>query len=416
MTSFEPQALTSSLDIQRVRADFPTLEQRVNDRPLVYLDNAATAQKPVHVINTLTTYYTAQNSNVHRGVHTLSQQATDEYEAARKRVQSFIRATHSHEIIFTRGTTESINIVASSYGRQHLNAGDEVLISTMEHHSNIVPWQMISEEKGAQVRVIPINEKGEIEFDAFLGMLSERVKILAICHISNSLGTINPIERMIAEAHKRGICVVIDGAQAAPHMRIDVQKLDVDFYAFSSHKMFGPTGVGILYGKEQHLEEMPPYQGGGDMIDTVTFEKTTYNKLPHKFEAGTPHIAGIIGLGAAIDYLEELGFDAIGQYEKDLLDYATERLKAIDGLRIVGTADRKASVISFLLDGIHPYDTGSILDRLGIAVRTGHHCTQPLMDHWNLPGTARASLALYNTREDIDALVSGIQQVKTFFE
>ena len=409
-------SVASNFDVQRIRAAFPNLHREVHGNPLVYLDNAATAQKPQLVIDRLNRYYTSENSNVHRGVHTLSQEATEAYEGARERIRAFINASSNHEVIYTRGTTEAINLVASSFGRKNLSAGDEVLISTMEHHSNIVPWQMVCEETGATLRVIPISKEGDIEYDAFLSMLCERTKILAVCHISNTLGTINPLDRMVADAHRFGATVVVDGAQAVPHMQVDVQALDVDFYCFSSHKMFGPTGIGILYGKESLLEAMPPYQGGGDMIDTVSFEKTTYNTLPHKFEAGTPHIAGGIGLGAAVEYMESVGLDAIAEYEHELLEYGTEQLLSIEGVRIIGTAPHKASVLSFLIGDIHPYDTGTILDRLGIAVRTGHHCTQPLMDHWGLPGTARASLAFYNTREDIDALVAGIRKVKTFFE
>ena len=408
-------AISAALDIEKIRSEFPILSRKVYDQPLVYLDNAASSQKPQAVIDRLNAYYTAENSNVHRGVHKLSQEATDQYEGAREKVRAFINAAHSHEVIYTRGTTDAINLVASSFGRHHLTEGDEVLISTMEHHSNIVPWQMICEERGAHLKVLPITPEGAIEFDTFVGMLTERTKILALCHVSNSLGTINPIARMTEEAHKRDIVVVVDGAQAVPHMRVDVQRLDVDFYCFSSHKMFGPTGIGILYGKENLLESMPPYQGGGDMIDVVSFEKTTYNTLPHKFEAGTPHIAGGIGLGAAIDYMEAVGLEAIEAYEHELLDYGTRTLSEIPGVRLVGTAPEKASVLSFLVGDIHPYDAGTILDRLGIAVRTGHHCTQPLMDHWNIPGTVRASLAFYNSTSDIDTLAAGIQKVKTLF-
>ena len=413
--SIQSPAIAPALDIEKIRSDFPTLSRKVYDQPLVYLDNAATSQKPQYVIDRLSAYYTQENSNVHRGVHKLSQDATDAYEEAREKVRSFINAAQSHEVIYTKGTTDAINLVASTYGRTHLNAGDEVLISTMEHHSNIVPWQMVCEERGAHLKVIPITPEGAIKYDAFLEMLSERTKILAICHISNSLGSINPVARMTKEAHDRGIAVVVDGAQAVQHMRVDVQALDVDFYCFSSHKMFGPTGIGILYGKEALLDAMPPYQGGGDMIDVVSFEKTTYNSLPHKFEAGTPHIAGGIGLGAAISYLESVGIESIAAYEHDLLGYATRQLSEIEGLRLIGTAPEKTSVLSFLVDDIHPYDTGTILDRMGIAVRTGHHCTQPLMDHWNLLGTVRASLAFYNSKADIDALVAGIKKVKSFF-
>ena len=415
MHTSEP-SIVPALDVQQIRLDFPNLHRQVHGQPLVYLDNAATAQKPKAVIDRLNQYYRQENSNVHRGVHTLSQEATDAYEGAREQIRRFINASSNHEVIYTRGTTESINLVASTFGRSQLTAGDEVLISTMEHHSNIVPWQMLCEEKGAHLRVIPIHASGELDYDAFLSMLSERTRILGICHVSNTLGTINPLDRMIKDAHRYDAAVVVDGAQAVPHMQVDVQALDVDFYAFSSHKMFGPTGIGILYGKEALLEAMPPYQGGGDMIDNVSFEKTTYNTLPHKFEAGTPHIAGGIGLGAAVAYMESVGLEAIAHYEKELLDYGTNVLESIEGVRIIGTASTKASVLSFLIGDIHPYDTGTILDRLGIAVRTGHHCTQPLMDHWGLPGTARASLAFYNSKEDIDALAAGIDKVKTFFE
>ncbi|MFK7844995.1 MAG: aminotransferase class V-fold PLP-dependent enzyme [Rhodothermales bacterium] len=401
-----------SFDIAKIRADFPALNQEVHGRPLVYLDNGATSQKPAFVIDRVQAYYANENSNIHRGVHFLSQQATDAYELARAKVRQFINAAHTHEVIYTRGTTEAINLVASSYGRKHLSAGDEVLISTMEHHSNIVPWQMICEETGAKLKVIPINERGEIIYDEFLALLNDRTRIVAICHVSNSLGTINPIQRMAKDAHENGSIIVVDGAQAAPHMPIDVQALDVDFYALSSHKMFGPTGVGILYGKEALLNAMPPYQGGGDMIDDVSFEKTTYNHLPYKFEAGTPNIAGGIALGSAIDYMMSIGFQAMQAHEDELLTYATDRLLSIEGLRIIGTAEHKAGVLSFLIGDIHPYDIGAILDQLGIAVRTGHHCTQPLMDHLEIPGTVRASLAFYNNQDDIDRLVEGLKKAK----
>ncbi len=401
-----------AFDIDRVRADFPALHQDVHGRPLVYLDNGATAQKPQVVIDRIQAYYANENSNIHRGVHFLSQQATDAYEQARAKMQCFINAAHAHEVLYTRGTTEAINLIASTYGRKHVQAGDEILISTMEHHSNIVPWQMLCEEQGATLKVIPINARGEIEYAAYLDMLTDRTKIVAVCHVSNTLGTINPIAKMAAAAHANGSVIVVDGAQAAPHMAIDVQALDADFYALSSHKMFGPTGVGILYGKEALLDAMPPYQGGGDMIDNVSFEKTTYNALPHKFEAGTPNIVGGIALGTAVDYVQQIGFDALHAYETSLLTYATEALLSIDDLRIIGTAEEKAGVLSFLIGDIHPYDTGTILDQLGIAVRTGHHCTQPLMDHLEIPGTARASLALYNNEADIDQLVAGLHRVK----
>lgn len=412
ITSQSAAQQSLAFDVAKIRSDFPALDQEVHGRPLVYLDNGATAQKPQVVIDRIVDYYSHENSNIHRGVHYLSQHATDEYERARALVQAYINAAHAHEVIFTRGTTESINLVAATWGRTELSAGDEVLISTMEHHSNIVPWQMLCEQKGAYLKVIPINDAGEIDYDAYLSLLNKRTRIVAVCHVSNSLGTINPIRQMAADAHSNGSIIVVDGAQAAPHMAIDVQALDVDFYALSSHKMFGPTGIGILYGNELLLEAMPPYQGGGDMIADVTFEKTTYNHLPHKFEAGTPNIAGGIAFGTAIEYLNAIGFEAIEAHEHELLAYATEKLQHVEGLRLIGTAQKKAAVLSFLLEDFHPYDTGVILDKLGIAVRTGHHCTQPLMDHLQIPGTARASLALYNNTEDIDRLVEGLARVK----
>ncbi|MEZ4700143.1 MAG: cysteine desulfurase [Rhodothermales bacterium] len=404
-----------AFDVARIREDFPALHQEVHGQPLVYFDNAATSQKPRAVIDRITAYYQTENSNVHRGVHTLSQWATDAYEAGRASVQRFINARHSHEIIFTRGTTESINLVATSFGRARIGAGDNVVISTLEHHSNIVPWQLICEEKGASLRVVPVSEAGVLDLDVYGALLDERTRIVAISHISNALGTINPVRSIIEEAHRRGIPVLLDSAQAVPHEAVDVQALDVDFCAFSSHKMFGPTGIGVLYGKEALLDAMPPYQAGGDMIETVSFEKTTFNSLPHKFEAGTPHIAGVVGLDAAIRYLEGIGMDAIAAYERDLLAYATRKLATLNGIRFIGTAPDKASVVSFLLGDIHPYDTGAVLDRLGIAVRTGHHCTQPLMDRLGIPGTARASLAFYNTREEIDRLHAGLLKVQALF-
>ncbi len=406
-------SLTSEapLDVQRVRRDFPILQQQVRGRPLVYLDNAATSQKPHQVIDTLTRYYTKENSNIHRGVHYLSELATTKYEATRSTVKRFINAGEEREIVFVRGTTEGLNLVAQSFGRQRVGEGDEVIISTMEHHSNIVPWQMLCEERGARLRVIPINDDGELLLDEYEKLLSPRTKLVSVVHVSNSLGTINPIKRIIETAHAQGVPVAIDGAQAAPHLRLDVQDLDCDFYTFSGHKLFGPTGIGVLYGKAEHLEAMPPYQGGGDMIKSVTFEKTTYNDLPYKFEAGTPHIAGVIGLGAAIDYVEGIGLDRIGAHESELLRYGIERLSAIDGLKLIGTAGHKASILSFVLDGVHPHDVGSILDGEGIAIRTGHHCTQPVMERFGIAATARASLAFYNTKEEIDALVEGIHHV-----
>lgn len=404
-----------TFDVERVRAEFPALRQEVYGRPLIYLDNAATSQKPQSVIDRIRTYYETENSNVHRGVHYLSQQATDAFEAARTRVAGFINAESIRQTVFTRGTTEAINLVASTFGRQQVGPRDRVLITEMEHHSNIVPWQMLCDAVGAELKVAPINDSGEIIYEEFARLLAERVKLLALPHVSNSLGTINPIKRMIREAHDLGVPVLVDGAQAVPHMNVDVQDLDCDFYCFSSHKMFGPTGMGVLYAKEKHLERMPPYQGGGDMIETVTFERTTYNDLPHRFEAGTPNIAGGVGFGAAVDFMEETGREAIEAHERDVLAYATARLEEIDGVRLYGTASRKASVVSFLVDDIHPYDAGTILDRLGIAVRTGHHCTQPLMHRFGIPGTVRASFALYNNRDDVDALVEGVRKVKDMF-
>ncbi len=406
----------STFDVEKVRKDFPALSRTIYDgQPLAYLDNAATSQKPRAVIERLQRYYAEENSNVHRGVHYLSQQATDRYEAARALTARFLGAAHDHEVIFTRGTTEAINLVAATFGREHLGAGDEVVISAMGHHSNIVPWQLLCEQAGAELKIAPITDAGEIILDAYEALLTEQTQLVALPHVSNTLGTINPIERMIGAAHARGIPVLIDGAQAAPHLKVDVQALDVDFYCFSSHKTFGPTGTGVLYGKEAFLEAMPPYQGGGDMIEDVTFERTTYAELPHKFEAGTPHIAGGIGLGEALAYLDRLDRSAARRHEDALLAYGTERLRQIEGLRLVGTAAHKTSVLSFILDDIHPYDTGTILDRLGVAVRTGHHCTQPLMERFGLPGTVRASLAFYNTRDEIDRLVEGLHRVKEMF-
>ena len=404
-----------AFDVYRVREQFPALRQEVYGLPLVYLDNAATSQKPASVIERIRTYYEAENSNVHRGVHFLSQKATDAYEDARIRIAAFIGAGSIRQTIFTRGTTEAINLVASTFGRQRVGRRDQVLITEMEHHSNIVPWQMLCEAVGAELKVVPVTDAGEIIYEEFERLLGGRVKLLAFPHVSNTLGTINPIKRMIADAHALGIPVLVDGAQAVPHMRVDVRDLDCDFYCFSSHKMFGPTGMGVLYAKEEHLESMPPYQGGGDMIETVSFEKTTYNDLPHRFEAGTPNIAGGIGFGEAVDFMERTGRAAIAAHERDILEYATERMLEIDGVRLYGTAREKASVLSFLVDDVHPYDAGTILDRLGIAVRTGHHCTQPLMRRFGIPGTVRASFALYNTREDVDALVEGVRKVKKMF-
>ncbi|MCB0397715.1 MAG: cysteine desulfurase [Flavobacteriales bacterium] len=400
------------MDINRIREDFPILRQKVHGKPLVYFDNAASAQKPKQVVDAISQYYNAEHSNIHRGVHYLSAHATERFEEARQKVQRHIGAVYTHEVIFTKGTTESINLVASTFGRMVVGKGDEVLISTLEHHSNIVPWQMLCEEKGAKLKVIPIHDNGELDMDAFTGMLNEKVKIVAVNHVSNALGTINPIKEIIRQAHLQNIPVLVDGAQAAPHMTIDVKELDCDFYALSSHKMYGPTGVGILYGKEKWLDAMPPYQGGGEMISTVTFEKTTYNELPFKFEAGTPHISGGIALGVTVDYLNNIGMDNIAAVENELLIYATEKMQAIDGLRIIGTAKEKAAVISFVVGDTHPYDTGTILDQLGVAIRTGHHCTEPLMQRLGLPGTARASFAFYNTKEEVDVLINGILKSK----
>lgn len=404
------------LNINKIRDDFPILKREVNGKPLVYFDNGATSQKPQLVIDTINKYYTFENSNIHRGIHTLSQEATNAYEVARKKVQRFVNAQHEHEIIFTKGTTDSINLVAASFGKKHLKKGDEIIISNMEHHSNIVPWQMICEEKEAVLKVIPINDKGELLMDEFKKLLSPKTKFVSITHVSNTLGTINPVKEIIKLAKEAGALVLIDGAQAVPHTKIDVQDLGCDFYAFSGHKMFGPTGVGILYGKEAILNDLPPYQGGGDMIKTVTFEKTTYNELPHKFEAGTPNIVGGIGLGVAIDYMNSIGLDKIEAYEHELLTYATEQIKQIEGVRIVGEAAKKASVLSFVVDGTHPSDIGMIIDKLGVAIRTGHHCTEPLMNRLNVPGTARASFAFYNTFEEIDIFIAALKRAVTMLK
>jgi cysteine desulfurase/selenocysteine lyase len=402
-------------DVDRVRADFPALHQHVKGKPLVYLDNAASAQKPQSVIDALSRLYSHDYANIHRGVHELSERATRAYENARLKAQRFLNARSEREIVFVRGTTEGINLVAATYGRTHVGEGDEVLITHLEHHSNIVPWQMLCEAKGAHLRVAPIDDRGDVEMDRFEELLSDRTRIVSVAHVSNALGTINPVKTMIELAHGRGVPVLLDGAQAAPHLALDVQALDCDFYTISSHKMFGPSGVGVLYGREALLEKMPPYQGGGDMIASVTFEKTTYNRLPFRFEAGTPNIAGVVGFGAAIDYLTEIGMDSIGAYEEELLELGTEALRQVPGLTIIGEARHKASVLSFVLDGIHPHDVGTILDQEGIAVRTGHHCAQPVMDRYGVPATARASLALYNTREDVERLVRGLETVREVF-
>jgi len=403
-------------DVAQVRNDFPLLDKPLNGRPLVYLDNAATSQKPTHVIDALARYYTTENANIHRGVYELSQRATLAYEQARAKVQRFLNAADPHEIVFVRGTTEAINLVAQSYGRAKFGPGDEIVLSAMEHHSNLVPWQMVAEATGARIRVVPMSDEGELLVDEYERLLTPRTKMVALVHVSNSLGTINPVKAMVQTAHACGVPVLVDGAQAAPHLPIDVRDLDCDFYAISGHKMFGPTGIGALYGKAELLEAMPPYQGGGEMIRSVTFEKTTFAPLPAKFEAGTPHIAGAVGLGAAIDYLHNrLDWEWVHQHEADLLSYATERLSTVPGLRIIGTAREKASVVSFVLEGIHAHDIGTILDQEGIAIRTGHHCTQPVMDRLGIPATARASFALYNTRAEVDALIAGLAKVREVF-
>ena len=405
----------ANLDVARIRGDFPILKQTVNGKPLVYLDNAATSQKPQSVIDALVRYYSTENSNVHRGVHTLSQMATDDYEEARSKVRRFINAGDDREIIFVRGTTEGINLVAQTFGRQNTQEGDEIIISAMEHHSNIVPWQMLCEERGAKLRVIPINDAGELLIDEYEKLLNPRTKLVSIVHVSNALGTINPVKQIVDMAHAQGVPVLLDGAQAAPHGTVDVSDLDCDFYAFSGHKVYGPTGIGVLYGKAELLEAMPPYQGGGEMIKSVTFEKTIYNILPHKFEAGTPNIAGPIGLGVAIDYITDLGLDRISAYEHQLLEYGTELLSGLSNIRMIGTAKEKSGILSFVMEGVHPHDIGTILDTEGIAVRTGHHCAQPVMERFGISATARASLAFYNTKEEIDALVKGIDQVLEVF-
>ena len=399
------------LDINKIRADFPILSQKVNGKPLVYFDNGATSQKPRVVIDAISKYYQEINANIHRGVHTLSQLATDAYEISRGKLQNHINAKFAHEVLFTSGTTHGINLVANGFA-SILKPGDEVLVSALEHHSNIVPWQMLCEKTGATLRVIPMNENGELIMSEYDTLLSDKTKIVTVNHISNALGTVNPIKYMIDKAHEVGAAILIDGAQAVPHLKPDVQELDCDFYVFSGHKICGPTGTGILYGKEAWLNKLPPYQGGGEMIKEVTFEKTTYAELPHKFEAGTPNIAGGIVLGTAVDYMNEVGFDNIQQQEKELLEYGTKRLLEIEGLKIFGTAKEKTSVISFNIEGIHPYDIGTIIDKLGIAVRTGHHCAQPIMDFFKIPGTIRASFAFYNTKEEIDVMVEAIKKAQ----
>lgn len=402
-------------DAVRVRADFPILRRRVGDRPLVYIDNAATSQKPRSVLDTIQRYYAEENANIHRGVYHLSAEATLAYERARAKAQRFLGAGDPHEVVFVRGTTEAVNLVAQSFVRPRVREGDEILITHMEHHSNIVPWQLVTGQTGARLRVAPITDSGEVDLDAYEGLLGPKTRFVSVVHVSNSLGTINPVKQMVHAARQKGVPVMVDGAQAAPHMRVDVQDLDCDFYAVSGHKMFGPTGIGLLYAKAALLDAMPPYHGGGEMIRSVTFEKTTFAPSPAKFEAGTPHIAGAIGLGAAIDYLEGLDWEGIRTHEADLLTYATERLAAIPGVRLIGTAAHKAAVISFVLEGVHAHDVGTILDQEGVAVRTGHHCTQPVMARMGVPATARASFALYNTRDDVDALLQGVDRVREVF-
>lgn len=406
------QAAKTAIDVLKIRADYPILESQVNGKPLVYFDNGATSQKPKQVIDAIVNYYEHYNSNVHRGVHTLSQQATDAYEHARENVKNYLHAADSAEIIFTKGTTEGINLVAQTWGRTNLKAGDEVLITAMEHHANIVPWQMICEEKGAILRFIPITQTGELDLSQLNNLINERTKMVALVYVSNALGIINPVETIVAKAKQVGAKVLIDGAQAVPHFHVNVQELGADFFVFSGHKLFGPTGIGVLYGKKEILDEMIPYQGGGDMIKNVTLEKTTYNVTPFKFEAGTPNIEGAVGLSAAIDYVQSLDSEGIEEYEQELLHYATNRLMEIEGLKVFGQSNRKVPVVSFLIEGIHPYDLGFILDKNGIAVRTGQHCTQPIMDFFEIPGTVRVSLAFYNTKEEIDFLIETIHRAK----
>jgi len=407
--------VAASFDVEKLREDFPVLKQKVHGMPLVYLDSAATAQKPSVVVDAIRHFHEVDCANIHRGVHELSQRSTAAYEETRSKVKRFLNSRTTDELIFVRGTTEGVNLVSSSWGRKNVKAGDEIVISAMEHHSNIVPWQMLCEEKEAKLRVIPMNDRGELILEEYEKLLGPRTRMVAVAHVSNALGTINPVRQIIEMAHHAGALTLIDGAQAAPHMKVDVQALDADFYTLSGHKVFGPTGIGILYGKAKLLNAMPPYQGGGDMIRTVTFEKTTYNDLPYKFEAGTPNIAGGIGLGASLDYMTAIGIDKIAAYEHDLLLYGTEALSQIAGLRLIGTAREKAAVLSFVIEGIHPHDIGTVLDRQGIAVRTGHHCAQPVMDWFHVPATTRASLAFYNTTSEIDALAAGLKKVKEIF-
>ena len=409
------ELLPRTFDVRKIREDFPILKQKMHGKPLVYLDNAATSQKPQAVIDALVQYYTQYNANIHRGVYLLSERSTQAYEDARVKLQRFMNAAESREIIYVRGSTEGINLVAQTWGRQHVGAGDEILITAMEHHSNIVPWQILCEEKGARLRVGPINDRGELIMDEFEKLINDRTRLVSVAHVSNALGTINPVKQIVQMAHAKNIPVLVDGAQAAPHMKVDVQALDCDFYAISGHKVFGPTGIGALYGKAKLLESMPPYQGGGDMILSVTFEKTIYSHIPNKFEAGTPNIAAVIGWGAAIDYLTRIGMENIASYEHALLTYANEAIGQVPGVRLIGTAREKTGVLSFVLDGIHPHDVGTVLDQEGIAVRTGHHCAQPVMERFGVPATVRASLAFYNTKQEINALAAGLEHVKAMF-
>jgi cysteine desulfurase/selenocysteine lyase len=406
---------TDGFDVERLRADFPILRARINGRPLVFLDNAASSQMPQQVIDRWIRYRTTQHANIHRAVHHLSEVATAEYEGARRKLQAFINAAEEREVIFTTGTTDAINLVAHGYGRKFIGPGDEIILTTLEHHSNIVPWQMVAEEKGAKIRVVPVNDRGELSIEEYERLLSPRVKLVAVNHVSNALGTINPVREMIAAAHRHGVPVLVDGAQAVPHMAVDVQALDCDFYCFSGHKMYGPTGIGALYGKAALLEKMQPFKGGGDMILSVTFEKTTYNVIPHKFEAGTPPIEAAITLGAAVDYLTEVGIERAGAHETDLLDYATDQVNRLPGVRIIGTAENKAAVLSFTVEGVHPHDVGTLLNEEGVAIRTGHHCAQPVMQRFGIPATSRASFAFYNTMAEVDALIAGIRKVQKVF-
>lgn len=416
MNAAMPKVLaTPAFDVARIREDFPILKLRVNDRPLVYLDNAASSQMPQQVIDRLVRYQTTQHANIHRAVHYLSETATAEYAEARRKLRNFIHAREDREVIFTSGTTEAINLVMHGYGRKFIGTGDEIILTTLEHHSNIVPWQMLAEEKGARIRVVPINDDGELLIDEYEKLFNEHTRFVGVSHVSNALGSINPVKRMIALAHERGVPVLVDGAQAAPHMSIDVADLDCDFYAFSGHKLCGPTGIGILYGKAALLERMQPFKGGGDMILSVTFEKTTYNTIPHKFEAGTPPIAAAIGFGAAVDYLSAIGMEEIAAHEQELLHYATEQIQALPGVRVIGNARSKAAVLSFVIDGIHPHDVGTLLNQEGVAVRTGHHCAQPVMQRFGVAATSRASLAFYNSLAEVDALADGIRRVQQVF-